>query len=330
MQPLNIIKNLTLSTILFASVATSATELKLSHQWSTKDVRHKVAQIIADEVTAANVDLTIRIFPSKSLVKPKEQYNLMSRGLLDMSVFPLSYAAGQQPYFSLTLVPDLVKNHDHAVRLANSPFMDDIEATMAEDDVIVLVHGYLAGGFVSKGECILKPSDMKGMQSRAAGKSFEQMLQGAGASIASMASSEIYSAMQTGILDVANTSSSSFVSYRIYEQVKCYTPATVDAALWFLYQPVIMNKSKFEKLNAEQQKALLAASKKAEAYYLEEAKKQDANSVDVFRKAGVEIATMTSANFDEWRALAQETSYKKFLESNPDGKALLDMALSVD
>jgi TRAP-type C4-dicarboxylate transport system substrate-binding protein len=40
-----------------------------------------------------------------------------------------------------------------------------------------------------------------------------------------MASSEIYNAMQTGVLDGANTSSSSFVSYRIYEQVKCYTPA---------------------------------------------------------------------------------------------------------
>ena len=58
---------------------------------------------------------------------------------------------------------------------------------------------------------------------RAAGKSFNQLLAGAGASIASMASSEIYNAMQTGVLDGANTSSSSFVSYRIYEQVKCYT-----------------------------------------------------------------------------------------------------------
>ncbi len=46
------------------------------------------------------------------------------------------------------------------------------------------------------------------------------MLAGAGASIASMASSEIYNAMQTGVLDAANTSSSSFVSYRIYEQVE--------------------------------------------------------------------------------------------------------------
>ena len=54
------------------------------------------------------------------------------------------------------------------------------------------------------------------------------MLAGAGASIASMASSEIYNAMQTGVLNAANTSSSSFVSYRIYEQVTCYTPR----AMW--------------------------------------------------------------------------------------------------
>ena len=76
---------------------------------------------------------------------------------------------------------------------------------------------------------------------RAAGKAFEQMLAGAGASIASMASSEIYNAMQTGVLDAANTSSSSFDSYRIYEQVACYTPAG-DVALWFMYQPLLMNK----------------------------------------------------------------------------------------
>jgi imidazolonepropionase-like amidohydrolase len=45
-----------------------------------------------------------------------------------------------------TLMPGLVKNHDHAARLNESPFMDAIEATMAEDDVMVLVHGYLGPG----------------------------------------------------------------------------------------------------------------------------------------------------------------------------------------
>ncbi len=307
----------------------SAAELRLSHQWSTKDVRHKVAQIVADEVAAANVDLEIKIFPSKSLFKPREQYKPLSRGQLDMTVFPLSYAGGQQPAFNLTLMPGLVKNHDHAARLNESPFMEAIEAKMADDDVMVLVHGYLAGGFVGKDKCITSPDDVKGLQTRAAGKAFEQMLAGAGASIASMASSEIYNAMQTGVLQAANTSSSSFVSYRIFEQVKCYTPAG-DVALWFMYQPLLMNKSTFEGLSADQQAAIKAGAAKAEAYYLEEAKKQDAASVEAYKAAGVEIANMSPAEFEAWRAIAQETSYAKFVSEVPDGQALLDMALAVE
>ena len=315
--------------LIAAGSVAQATELRLSHQWSNKDIRHQVAQIVADEVAAANVDLEIKIFGSKSLFKPREQYKPLSRGQLDMTVFPLSYAGGQQPAFNLTLMPGLVKNHDHAARLSASPFMEALEAKMAEDDVMVLVHGYLAGGFVGKVKCITNPSDIEGLQTRAAGKSFEQMLAGAGASIASMASSEIYNAMQTGVLQAANTSSSSFVSYRIYEQVACYTPAS-DVALWFMYQPLLMNKSTFDGLSADQQSALLDAAAKAEAYYLEEAKKQDANSAKVFADAGVEIANMSPEDFEAWRNLAQETSYKKFVSEVTDGQELLDMALSVE
>ena len=307
----------------------SATELRLSHQWSNQDVRHKVAQIVADEVAAADVDLDIKIFGSKSLFKPREQYTPLSRGQLDMAVLPLSYAGGQQPAYNLTLMPGLVKNHDHAARLSESPFMEALEAKMAEDDVMVLVHGYLAGGFAGKDKCLTKPEDVEGLQMRAAGKAFEQMLAGAGASIASMASSEIYNAMQTGVLDAANTSSSSFVSYRIYEQVACYTPAG-DIALWFMYQPLLMNKTTFEGLTEAQQNALLEASKKAETFYLEEAKKQDAASVEVFSDAGVEIAKMSPEDFEAWRTLAKETSYKAFVEEVSDGQALLDMALAVE
>ncbi len=315
--------------LLIMGGALGATELRLSHQWSNKDVRHKVAQIVADEVAAANVDLEIKIFGSKSLFKPREQYKPLSRGQLDMTVLPLSYAGGQQPAYNLTLMPGLVKNHDHAARLSKSPFMEALEAKMAEDDVMVLVHGYLAGGFAGTEKCITKPEDVAGLQTRAAGKAFEQMLAGAGASIASMASSEIYNAMQTGVLNAANTSSSSFVSYRIYEQVKCYTPAG-DVALWFMYQPLLMNKSTFDGLTQPQQEALLAAAAKAEAFYLEEAKKEDAASVEVFRQAGVEIAEMSPEDFAAWRAVAQETSYKAFVEQVPDGQALLDLALAVD
>ena len=119
------------------------------------------------------------------------------------------------------------------------------------------------------------------------------------------------------------------MSYRIYEQAACYTPAG-DVALWFMYQPLLMNKTTFEGLTEEQQQALLDASEKAEAFYLEEAKKQDAASVEVYKEAGVEIAEMTQEEFDAWRELAKETSYKAFVEEVPDGQELLDMALAVE
>lgn len=312
-----------------ATAAAGAADLRLSHQWSTGDIRHKVAQMIADDVAAADVDLDIRIFPSASLFKAREQYQPLSRGQLDMTVLPLSYAGGVQPAYNLTLMPGLVKNHDHGARLSNSPFMEAIEEKMAEDDVMVLVHGYLAGGFAGKDACITGPDDMPGKQTRAAGKAFEQMLAGAGASIASMASSEIYNAMQTGVLDAANTSSSSFVSYRIYEQVACYTPPG-DYALWFMYQPLLINKTTFDGLTADQQAALTEASAKAEAFYLEEAKKEDDASRQIFADEGVEIADMTAEEFDAWRALAQETAYVAFVDETPGGQELLDLALAVD
>ena len=107
------------ATVLAASVA-GAADLRLSHQWSNKDVRHKVAQIVADEVAAANVDLNIKIFPTQSLFKAREQYTPLSRGQLDMTVLPLSYAGGQRPAYNLTLMPGLVKNHDHAKRASTT------------------------------------------------------------------------------------------------------------------------------------------------------------------------------------------------------------------
>ncbi|MEM9910615.1 MAG: TRAP transporter substrate-binding protein DctP [Pseudomonadota bacterium] len=313
----------------FGVAAQAQQELRVSHQWSEGDIRHKVAQMVADEVAAADVGLEITIFPSQSLFKAREQYKPLARGQVDMIVFPLSYAGGLRDAYNLTLMPGLVKNHDHAARLNESPFMEEIEGIMAEDDVMVLVHGYLAGGFAGKDKCITSPDHVQGLQTRAAGKAFEQMLAGAGASIASMSSADIYNAMQTGILDAANTSSSSFVSFRIYEQVSCFTPAG-DFALWFMYQPMLMNKSVFDGLTEEQQAALMAASAKAEAFYLEEAKKQDGAARETFAKNGVEIAEMTQEEFDAWRAIAQQTSYAAFLEGSADGQKLLDLALSVE
>ena len=206
--------------------ALAQTQLKASHQWpgGKGDVRDEMVQIIAREVAAADVGLDIRIYPAASLFKPTQQWDAMVQGQLDISAFPLDYASGKHPQFSATLMPGLVKNHEHAKRLNDSAFMEDIKQIIDEQGVMVLSDAWLAGGFASKGECVLEPADAQGKVMRAAGPAFEQMLAAAGASINSMPSSEIYTGLQTGVLDAVNTSSGSFVSYRIYEQVDCLTP----------------------------------------------------------------------------------------------------------
>ena len=314
----------------FAGSAQAETVLKASHQFpgGKGDARDEMVQIIAREVAKANVGLKIQVYPGESLFKAKEQWGAITKGQLDMTALPLDYASGRHPQFSATLMPGLVKNHEHAKRLNASPFMADIKKIINDAGAMVLADAWLAGGFASKKNCILWPDDMKGQVTRAAGPAFEQMLAGAGASISSMASSEIYTGMQTGVLDATNTSSGSFVSFRLYELVKCYTPPG-DYALWFMYEPVLISTKTWDKLNKKQRDALLAAAKKSEDYFLGEAKKLDDKSVEVFKKAGVKVVTMNAEQFAAWKTIADQTAYKHFAEKVPGGKELLAKALSV-
>lgn len=305
--------------------------LRASHQWpgGQGDVRDEMVRIIADEVAKANVDLQIQIYPGASLYDPYEQWGALTNGQLDLSAFPLDYASGREPAFSATLMPGLVRNHDRAARLNDSPFMEDIKAIIDEAGVMVIADAWLAGGFASTQECITSPDTMQGQATRAAGPMFEQMLAGAGASIASMPSSEIYTAMQTGVLDAANTSSGSFVSYRLYEQVDCLTAPGANA-LWFMYEPILMSKQSFDELTPEQQEAILAAGQKSEEFFAEEARKLDQEMIDVFKKAGVEVVEMSPEDYDAWLKIAKETSYTMFAEQVEGGQELIDKALAVE
>jgi len=303
-------------------------ELRASHQWNTKDVRHKMVQIIADEMEKANVGVTVKVFPGKSLYKPKEQWGPLTTGELDISAFPLAYAANRHREFDATLMPGLVKNHEHAKRMNDSEFMDDIKKIIDDNNVMVISDAWLAGGFASRKKCVLDPADAKGQVFRAAGKAFERMVQGAGASIQSMPSSEIYTGLQQGVLDGANTSSGSFVSYRLYEQLKCLT-APGAHALWFMYEPILMSKASYAKLNDAQKKAIMAAGQKAEDWFAATAADLDSTMVDTFKKAGVEVVEMTAEQADAWKKIADETSYAHFAKKVKNGKELIDKALAV-
>src|SRR5690349_4079525 len=316
------------------AAATSAyaapTTLRASHQFpgGRGDARDEMVQIIAREAKAANVDLEVQVYPGASLFKPNEQWNALVNGQLDISSFPLDYASGKQRAFGATLMPGLVRSHDRAQRLNNSPFMKDIKAQIDKAGVMVLADAWLAGAIASKRGCIRKPDDIKGLKVRSAGPTFASMWQAAGASIVSVPSNEVYNALQTGVADATDTSSGSFVSFRIYEQVKCLT-APGDNALWFMYEPVLMSKKSFARLNKQQQDALMKAGKKSQEFFAKEAKGLDDKMVKVFKEHNVEVVTLTKAQYDQWVKVAQKSSYAEFDKEVPDGKELIKEALAV-
>lgn len=314
----------------FAAAVADNISLKASHQFpgGKGDVRDEMVQIIAREVAAANVGLEVKVFPGSSLVKAQEQWKAMQTGQIDMTSFPLDYASGFHPQFGATLMPGLVKSHAHAARINASPFMQDIRGIIERGGVKVLADAWLAGAFGGKDKCIRKPEDAAGLKVRSAGATFAQMWAGAGASIVSIPSNEVYNALQQGVAQGTDTSSGSFVSFRLYEQLKCLT-APGDNALWFMYEPVLISKRSWDKLNDAQKAALTAASKKAEAFFTAESRKLDDKLVETYKKNNVEVVTLSDAEADAWRAVAQKTSYKIFSEKVPGGKELIEKALSV-
>ncbi|GAB7386857.1 TRAP transporter substrate-binding protein DctP [Bacillaceae bacterium] len=308
--------------------------LKLSHQWPQAtadegDFRSRLAVKFAEEVEKrTNGQVKIEIYPSSSLVKAQEQYEAMLGGALDMSVYPLDYAGGKVPQFGVTLMPALVKNHKQAQGWKDAEIGKKIEEIAEKNGIKILVWVWNAGAIGSKGEPIVTPKDIKpGMKMRAAGKLVEEMLASAGAGITSMASSEIYSALQTGVLDAAVTSASSFSSYKLYEQVDSFVSSRKNT-FWFMFEPLVISLNTWNKLSPEQQKIFQEVAAELQPFAYEESIKDDENVTKLFEEKGVKVVDMDDQAFAQWLELAKPV-WDKFAQEVEGGKELIDLAQKV-
>jgi TRAP-type C4-dicarboxylate transport system substrate-binding protein len=316
--------------VLLSLPAEAQTTMRASHQFpgGKGDVRDDMVQMIAKEVSAANVGLTIQVYPGASLFKPNDQWNAIVNGQLDLTLFPLDYASGKVPLFSATLMPGLIRSQERAKRVNNSQFMTDVRAEILKHGAIVLSDAWFAGGVAAKGGCIVHPSDMKGRKLRAAGPTFAAMWESAGASIVSPPSNEIYNAFQSGVVNGTDTSLGTFQSMRLYEVTDCLT-APGNNALWFMYEPVLMSKKSFDKLNKAQQDAIVAAGKKAQAFYESKADEVNKEAVKAFEDHKVKVVTLSDADYQAWLDVARKSSYERFAKDVPNGQKLIDEALAV-
>jgi TRAP-type C4-dicarboxylate transport system substrate-binding protein len=309
--------------------------LRLSHQWpgvneeGEGDFRAVLANRFAEEVDQrTDGQVTAEIFPSNSLIEdPTEQYEAITQGTSDMSVFPLDYASGDVPAFSITLMPTMVRNHEQSQNWQEAEIGQRIQELTEENDVKILTWVWNAGAIgVRSGDPIVSPDDVQGGNvTRAAGPRIEQMLERVGFGLSSMPSSDIYNAMQTGTLDSAITSTGSFSSYRLYEQVSGYTSPTGGYMFWFMFEPLIIGMDQFEQLSPEEQDAVEEAGAELQDYAYEAAAEDDVRVDEEFEENGVDVVQMNEESFEQWQEASQPV-WESFAEEVEGGQELIDLA----
>lgn len=303
-----------------------AQEIKISHQFRANvDGRDRAARLFVDEVTKRDPGIKFRVYPGQSLgIKPVAQLDALQNGTLEMAVYPLSYGAGKIPEFSSVILPGTVPSLDFAMRLRGSPFHKKLQEVAHANGVHILTWWWTPGGFATKDRAIAGPDSVTGLNMRAADATFEAMLKAAGASVVSMASSEIYPALQSGVLNAILTSSETFVSLRLYEQTR-HATAGGDYNLWMLLQPLLMSKQHWDKLTPAQQKIFEEAAAKSEEFFLGLQREATDRMIQAYQKAGAQVRQMTKAEFDQWVTLASKTAWPEFAAKSPAAKELIGL-----
>ncbi len=301
-----------------------ADTLKLSHQWPQGDGRDKGARHFVAEVTKHDPSFKFRIYPGASLISnPIKQIDALAGGSVDLSIFPLIYAVGKAPEFSITILPGAINSVQDAMRFKGTDYEKRLQAVAEKQGFHILTWWWTEGGIANRARPITTPDTVKGLKFRGADRTLDTMLKEAGASVFAMPSTELYNAVQTGVLDGLMTSYETFMSMRLYEQVK-YATLGGDYTIFVVFQPLVISTKAWNALTPAQKKIFEAAAEATQAEFNAEQDKIKADVVAKFKAAKVDVHQMTQDEYRQWLDLAKKTAWPEYASISPEAKGLLE------
>jgi TRAP-type transport system periplasmic protein len=143
--------------------------------------------------------------------------------------------------------------------------------------------------------------------------------------VITLPSNEIYAAMQTGAMDAAMTSSTSFISFKLEEIAKHLTSGR-QRTYWFMFEPLLMSKETFARLSKQQQDVVMTVGGEMEAFARDAAKQDDKVAAEIYAKAGAKVYDMDDATLRKWQSIARDTAWKDYAEKNENCAALMKAA----
>jgi TRAP-type C4-dicarboxylate transport system substrate-binding protein len=316
------------------SAVAQAGTLKISHQFpggtaTEGDFRDRLCRRFAADIEKrSNGALKAAVYPGSSLMKTNSQFSAMRKGALDFSLYPLPYAGGEVAETNIGLMPALVPSYEVGSAWKTSEVGRLLAKTLDDKGIVVVSWIWQAGGVATRATPLVAPEDAKGLKVRGGSREMDLVLKAAGASVISLPSNEIYVAMQTGAMDAAMTSSTSFISFKLEEIAKTLTSGR-NKAYWFMFEPLMMSKDVFVALPKAQQDIIMAAGAEQEKFGTEAARADDKLAAEIYAKAGARVFDLDDATVRKWQAIARDTAWKDYADRSDSCAALLKAALKL-
>ncbi len=210
-------------------------------------------------------------------------------GVIDLNRVSLAPFNGLVKQTDVVSLPYIFKSVDQMHHVMDGPIGDEILAAFLPYDLVGLAfYDSGARSFYNSKHPIKSIDDMKGMKFRVIQSDvFVDMTNALGANATPMAYGEVYSALQTGVIDGAENNWPSYESSHHYEVAKYYT---LDEHS-IVPEVLVMSKASWDKLTPEDQATVKQAAKDSVPYMRDLWQKAEKNSEEIVRAAGVEVVT---------------------------------------
>ena len=268
--------------------------IKFSHVVALDTPKGKAAEYfkkLAEERTKGKVK--VEIYPNSTLYKDGEEMEALQLGSVQMlapSVAKFGPLGVRE--FEVFDLPYIFDNFDELHKVTDGSVGKMLFQKLETKGIVGLA--YWDNGFkeMSANKSIRVPSDYKGMKMRIqSSKVLGDQMKALGAIPQVMAFSEVYQALQTGVVSGTENPPSNFYTQKMHE-VQKYLAMTDHGVIEYA---VIVNKKFWDGLPADIRTTLEGAMKDATKYADDIAKKENDDALEAVRKSGrTEILTLTA------------------------------------
>ena len=298
--------------------------MRLSHQFPPAHHSAKnMEQFAADVKANTNGKVEVQIFGAAQLYKPNQHHAAVAGGKIESAIVLSFQWGGTIPEMNVTIIPYFMSSVDKMKKFPGSEAAKMLDAKMLEKGVknIAWLVDANDGIFTSAKAPLLKPEDFKGVKIRGLSKLWDEGLVAMGAAPSAMPGSEVYQALQTGVIDAGFTGVQAAHSRRFYEVQKFGVASNIILA----YDNLIVNPEWWDKLPADVKKGILDAVEKAEARVMPKDDAIPPEHLQQLRDKGMNVTELSPAQKKVMADAMQPAVIKAFSASSPDAPRLLEL-----